>query len=393
MKKLAVVLAAVMVMALGAPAFAHLDMSGKLETQIELNRPVGGDWVLEGKTGIELETSLGAGGGNGVRAVVQLKGIELKQSFNDDDEPTEDFGTPTSAYDNVATSLQLDKVWLEADGAYWNGGPELLTRVGDVRVRWNDYVAHMPTRRGVTVEGIEMGPVNARAFYTWKEAGGLQANATIEGIDISGTVVRHLDGNEFAVGAASEVVPGIALDGIVAFDKDTNSIYRVNAEVNTVPNMTFMAGYRGYNDFEPAFGNIDNTDADDDAYDRHTGFNIGMETIQSGITLKAEYDDPTSETKLSAQRVFPVAGFDINGEYEGKLTPGVAVHTVKADTTLNMIPQLQDLKVMGKVVVETDEDLAWAAGAEYDAPNGVNIGAEYHSVDGVSLAAGLKASF
>src|SRR5690606_8572682 len=134
-----------------------------------------------------------------------------------------------------------------------------------------------------------------------------------------------------AANASAEVVPGIAVEGEAALDAEQNYLYRVGAKVNTMPNLTLTAGYRGYNGFDGAYDNY-NTDRSKSAYDDKTGFTVGVQTEQKGIELAAEYDQPTAtatakaetniydtdiwastklveqkmtETKFGAKRVFP----------------------------------------------------------------------------------------
>lgn len=424
MKKMATVLAVALMMSMAVPTFAAIDLSGKVETQLELGQNAEDKWEVTGKTGVEVKTGFKAEGGKQVKAVVQLDGWKLN-SFDDDDEPNGDFN---GAYPSKGASypLNISKVWFETDGPFWNGGPSVSTRVGDVDIKWNDLVGHIGAKRGITVQGMEVGPIEARGFYAFEQLGsnqglmGLQADARIAGIDLGGMVTHRPGiGTEMAANASAEVVDGIEVEGEAAMDAAQNTLYRVGATIDTIPGVTLTAGYRGYNDFAGAFAKYEEGE-DDNAYDKHTGFNVGMETVQNGIELAADYDQPTdtanvkaettiqgtdvwasaklqnrelAETKFGATRAFQIAGMDITGEYEGKLAGGNAEHVLRADTTLNMIPELQGLGVNAEVKLNNSDLAHWAVGAEYNAPNGVNLGAEYHSVDGPSVTAGLKASF
>src|SRR5690606_22007370 len=121
-----------------------------------------------GETGLELETKISAEGGNPVRAVIQLTPWELKSGeFDDDDKPVGDFGAHHPEAE--AVKIGIDKAWLETEGAYWHGGPSVRTRIGDVDIDWDQYVGYLEDKRGVTVEGIQVGPVTADAFYVWDE--------------------------------------------------------------------------------------------------------------------------------------------------------------------------------------------------------------------------------
>lgn len=408
---------------LGVPTFAAIDLSGKVETRLELGQNEANQWEVTGQTGVDVQTGFKAEGGQQVKAVVQLEGLRLN-NFDEDGNPEEPFdGNYPGPLD---AQMEIKKVWLETDGPFWHGGPSVSTRVGDVDVRWNGLVGHLEEKKGITVEGIEVGPVTGRAFYAFDGANhpmGVQANADIHGINLGAMVMHRGDiGTEIAANAATEIVPGIEVTGEAALDANQNYLYRVGTTVETMPNLVLTAGYRGYNDFNAAYADYDETrESSKNAYDKETGFTVGVQTEQNGVELSAEYDQPTAtmtakaeteifetdvwastklenkkmtETKLGAKRVFPVAGMDITGQYEGTLKDeGAAEHVVKANTTLDMIPELRGLGLNAEVKLNGTKLGHWAAGAEFQAPNGISLGAGYHSVDGPSVTAGLKASF
>lgn len=422
MKKLATLLAVALMMSMAVPTFAAIDFKGNVATQLELGQNAENEWEVTGNTGIDIKTEFRARGGQQVRGVVEL-GNWAVDTIDKDGNPTGPFA---GGYGDIDTSkIGIKKIWLETDGPFWNGGPSVSTRIGDVTVKWNEFVGYLKDKQGITVQGMEVGPVNARAFYAFDGENhpmGLEANADLMGVDLGAMVMHRGDlGTELAANASAEVVPGVAVNGEAALDANQNYLYRVGATVETMPNLTLTAGYRSYNDFAPAYANIGNDKAEDDAYDTATGFTVGLETEQNGIGLAAEYDHATdtvtgkaetsiqgtdiwastklekmemTETKFGAKRAFPIAGMNITGEYEGKLVADAdAEHVVKANTKLNMIPELQGLGVNAEVKLVGTDLAHWAAGAEYAAPNGLNLGAEYHSVDGPSVTAGLKASF
>lgn len=426
MKRISVLLAAALVLSLAVPTFAGIDLSGKVETRFELGKNAENQWEVTGKTGVDINTGFSAGGGQQVKAVVQLNGWRLN-SFDSEGKPAGDFAGSYPA-NAPAYPLSINRVWLETEGPFWHGGPSVLTRVGDVDIKWNELVGYLGAKRGVTVEGIEVGPIAARGFFAWDGASnpmGLQASANIRGLELGGMVMyRRGEGTELAANAAAEVVDGIAVGAEAALDMDRNYLYRIGATIDTIPGVTLTAGYRGYHGFDAAYDrytdDVNDDDYENNAYDKHTGFSVGLETVQSGIALAADYDHPTdtanvkaettiqgtdvwasaklvnrelAETKFGAQRAFNVAGIDITGKYEGKLAGGAAQHVLSAGTMLDMIPELRGLGLNAEVQLNNTSLDHWAVGAEYAAPNGVNLGAKYHSVDGPTFTAGLKASF
>ena len=417
MKKLIILMVALLVVTMASTAMAAIELGGKAETQLEVTRDEDGEWQLTGKTGIDVQTGFVASGGQNVKAVVTLAPWRLN-NFDNRGNPTGDFAGDYPSADPTYP-LTITRMHLESQGAFWHGGPDLTTRVGDVVLNWNPYVAQMGLKRGVSVEGIEMGPIAAGAFYTLDHNTlGLNVGAEIEGINLKGMAVRHDLGNEFAAQADFEAVPGINLDGYFALDREQNALYRVNTSVETVPNMVLKAGYRANNDFDALNKNVN-------AYDEHTGFNIGMETEQSGVKLAANYDDPTKkaqldaetkieeidlwasaelieqqlrETTFGARRAIPVIDIPIIGEYEGWIgyenDTRTQKHSLRAVATIeDMIPQLQGLSLDSEVMIQDAQLAHWEIGADYAAPNGIDLGARYNNVVGPSITAGLKASF
>jgi len=399
MKRVAAIVSAALVLSLAAPAFAAVDVGGKLATEFKLGQNASDEWELTGVTGLELETKISAEGGNPVKAVIQLTPWELKSgSFDDDGNPTGDFGAAHPAAGPV--TIGIDKAWLETTGAYWHGGPAVRTRIGDVNIEWDQFVGHLADKRGVTVEGIAAGPVTADVFYTWDGASrpmGIAARGNVEGVDLKGMVVRRGNESNLTVGAGLQVMPGIDLSAQLALDNDRRHLYRLEATAdNLLEGIKLTVGYRGADDaFAPMYTNRweDNDPTKDELYDLLDGFNIAAETVQSGFRIKGDYDDPTGEANLSVSRDVELAGLVVSGEYNAKFQREVETkHTLKASTNLNVIPQLQGLAVSGKVTLQ-GENLTYEAGADYVAPNGINLGAKYVSDEGVSATAGVTVEF
>ena len=77
MKKLATLITAALVLSLAVPAFAAVDVGGKVGTEFTLEKNDSDEWELKGDAAVELETKISTGGGNPVKAVVQLTPWEL----------------------------------------------------------------------------------------------------------------------------------------------------------------------------------------------------------------------------------------------------------------------------------------------------------------------------
>lgn len=399
MKKLAAALAMALTLSLAAPAFAAVELGGKLENKFTLHE-VADEWRVDGETGIDVEVKVTGENGPAITGTVELG---LKSGYNDKDELD-----GTHAFDDLLEGVSLadivvEKAWVESKGAFWNGGPALTTKLGDVNPEWNPIVAYFENGRGVTVEGLELGPVTAKAFYLWDGADrpmGLAAESSVEGINLHGLVVRKGEENNFLIGAGTDLVPGIALSGQVALDAENRRLYSVEAVAdNLVDGVKVKAGYRGADDlFDPMFpvlpedkdGNpVARNDADNIHWDTLTGFSVGAETVQHGVRLAADYDQPHELLNLEADT--DLYGFTVG--YAAKIQKGNPMeHTVKAKTVIDTIDQLRGLGLSAEMKLVGD-DMSWKTKAEYTAPNGIELGAEYDSEEGASATAGVTLRF
>lgn len=396
MRKTAVVLVTALVLALAAPmAFAApVDITGEVETRFEYKKDAAGEYHLGGKTGIKLSPRLSAG--DKVRLGVELE--TQPNDFDKDGDPTRDF---EAAHGALSTTLK--RVWLETKGAFWNGGPEVTTTIGDKKLNWNGWVAHMGDRRGITVEGIDLGVANADVFYVWQTGtedgrpiGVRVSSGIIEGVDLTAMAVRRAGKLDAALGAATEL-DGVKLDGTVALDSAQRYAFKVNAAMSPAESVTLKAGFRQMQaGFEPMYPERDEDTGHIVPFHPDSaagGFNIGVETVQQGITLAAEYDQPTEKAVLSAAKTFDVHGHAIEGKYTATFKPGEDMkHEVKASTATDVIPYLQGLGVNGKVIAQGG-DVEYEVGTTYEAPNGVSLGAKYNSKSGAVVSGGLKVSF
>lgn len=392
MRKVAVLLTSALVLALAAPmvSAAPVDVTGEVETYFEYGQDASKQWGLTGKTGISLSPSLHVGDN------VKL-GLELTtspDSFDDDGTPTGDF---TGAHG--AMSPTLSRVWLQTNGAYWQGGPAVTTTVGDNTLNWNDWVGRLGSKRAIAVEGIDLMLANADVFYAWDGVHnpmGIRVDSEFQGVDLNGMLVRRGSDFNAALGAGTNL-NGIDLDGTVAMDADMRYAFKVNAAMNPMEDVTLTAGYRQMqNGFAPMYARMDGANIVPFHKDsREAGFNVGVETVHQGFTLGAAYDQPTEQATLSAARTFDFEGHEIDAKYEATIVRGGGQpmrHEVSASTTTDMIPYVPGVGLNAKLVAE-GSDIEYEVGSTYTAPNGVSLGANYSSETGASINGGLKVSF
>ena len=412
MRKLTMAIVAALVLALAAPALAaDINLGGSLETQFNFG-PKGDeewkDWGVEPDNGLSMKLDVKAG--EKVRVGLEFGKTEI--GLDDDGDLTDDTREDITGPDtNTQLDIRLKKAYLETTGAFWNGGPELVTTIGDVDVDFNDYVADLSGHNGIKVEGIEVGPVNARAFYATKKSeiedeegntqvaknafAGLNLGAAYAGIDLDATVVS--DGEEIeAAGSAGTEISGVKVKAEAAVDRASTLAYKLSGETELMPNVTIKGSYRDNEGFDSVNAKLDDDD-ETVAYDGHKGFNVGVATNQYGIDMEANYDMPKEEVTFSADKDMELAGLNIKGEYDAKYQKEMPIeHKVKVTSSLNMVPQLQGLEVSaGATINKKNEDgqNSWNVGAGYEAPNGMNFGAKYESDNGPSAHAGLKVEF
>lgn len=460
MKKLAVALIALMVLSIGAPAMAaELNFSGSLDTSINWREKdttnddgelIAKGWAAENTVNLELGLTAG-GEDKGVSAHLELSPVINEDGLTFGDDLTEEFGGDArSSYDFLG--IKVDKAWIETNGAFWNGGPAVSTRIGTLDVQHSDLVATVE-KNGVSIDGVEFGPVSLGGFAAWNTDRDLHNGANMKAdlglASMNASVVKADQELAYAVEGSAAPVDGVAIDGLYAAERNEGvdgvaQIYKVDATVVPVENIKITAGYRNLMDgvngvFAPTYYKETTDDDDyrtdligiaqglgeDGKADQNAGYNVGIETTQSGITMNASYDNPRHEAvvgantelagyklgaevtfdeanyefeyaqaKLTAEKDFDINGIAVNGKYTATLAKDAApTHELEAKSTLNAIPQLQGLELNGKVTVENTDEVTWNAGAKYAAPNGIELGAGYDSEDGASFSAGVKVEF
>ncbi|NLM54915.1 MAG: hypothetical protein GX195_08285, partial [Firmicutes bacterium] len=110
----------------GPVAAAGIDFGGSIETHIEVNRSVEGE--VDVTPASELSLNLGfTAAQDKLRAGIQ---------FGLSDEYAQLMPTGISLGD-----IALKQAFIEADGAYWHGGPEATTRFGTLDIAYSPYAS------------------------------------------------------------------------------------------------------------------------------------------------------------------------------------------------------------------------------------------------------------
>src|SRR5690625_3325644 len=115
MRKIVSLMVAVLVLSMALPAFAAVDMNGKIKSELELTKNDQEEWEVNGKAGIDIKTELRAAGGNNVRGVIELDALRFN-SFRDSKKDKLEDGS-FGEYPSLEAPV-ISKAWLETEGAF-----------------------------------------------------------------------------------------------------------------------------------------------------------------------------------------------------------------------------------------------------------------------------------
>src|SRR5690606_12972475 len=142
MKRLVVALGLVLVMAFSLPAAAGIntEIGGKVQTDLYYNQE-DGLWAY-GEVVAKITMSAGTDGA--VKAVLGLGATEAKSDgeFGNDDD-----GSKLTTGKEVV--LQIDTAYIEANGAWLEGTPEVTTKFGRFGTNYSDWVADLGNRDAI----------------------------------------------------------------------------------------------------------------------------------------------------------------------------------------------------------------------------------------------------
>jgi len=432
MRKIIVLSLVIALVAVAPVSAAGLDFSGAIETEIVVNKN-GED--LEVVPGSELSLNLGISAAEDkVRAGLEF-GLEREE---DDLVPT-----------NITLSdISLKQAFIEADGPYWYGGPEATTRFGTLDIGYSPY-ASLKDRSGISISGVDLDVVGLGGFYALEgpqgHVLGLRSDLyLLEDVNLGASIIHDNEITRVQVDAAAAPIEGLivagnlAVDHVEGFDLKMDNLWTVQADYELVEGTNVVAGYKHITEgFEPRYiaAKTKNEDAEHDwvhlARAKDSGLFVGFETEQQGISMNAAYDQMFAEASIGAGteyegfkfnvetvldvpavssiatktttfgvgREFDIMdGLAIDAKYEGKWTGGetrTLVHTVGASTTLGLVPAIDGLELSAEVSASelNLDSVGYKVGAEFAAPNGVNLGIEHARFEGTTFNAGMKVEF
>jgi hypothetical protein len=307
MKKLAVVLAAVMVAALALPvSAATVDLGGKLTSKVYH------DFAKGAGASTDLELTLGVGlvGEQNVKGVIKMSA--MKWRFNLAEEAGAMFVRPTERGSLTA--------YLEARGPYWTGGPSVVTRIGDLELAYSPFILDTDAVDGISVSGATIGSVGIDGFYGWANGmtvRGARAKTEFAGAGIDGALAKVGDAEtDYMAHATARPIPDLAIEGLYAAQSNTHTSAMRAAAAYKIPFLplpvTASAGYRRTGlDFNPTFRS------------RATGNPVTGEEGVAAITAGLD----TSVAGFSIAVDGEILGDDNDGKLDDERSIGAAVGT------------------------------------------------------------------
>ena len=437
MKKLAVVLAAVMVAALALPvSAATIDLGGKLTSEVYHDFVQGAG----GSTALELSAGIGLIGKQNVRGVVKVSGMKWSLDLAENGQ----IGLPNT--ENMSITAYLETV-----GPYWTGGPSVATRIGDLELAYSPFILKTKAVDGISVSGAAVGPIGIEGFYGWsggQAVRGALAKTEFAGVGLDGALVKVGNAEaDYMAHAAAVPMPGLAIEALYAAQSNTNAAAMRAAAAYKIPFLplpvTASAGYRRTGEaFAPTFRSTEkgnplegqagvaaitagldtsvagfdiavdgeilgrNNDGkldDERSIGAAVGTRIGWVDVAAGHKISQE--DLTTEDPSTTNTTTLGVGFAerpilpnlvMSASYNATITnfslAGMR-HVAKAAVGAD-VGALRGISVSGMIDSQPKQgDPGRELGIEYGAPCGVKLGYSYNDIDTNKIYAGLEVSF
>ncbi len=428
----------------GSAATAGINFSGALDSNLEWRRALDGTVEVKPESTLDLNFGFDTAG-ESTRAVVEF-GLKEKNRTG------LDLGMS-------AADLKLKKAYIETEGSFWYGGPEATTRFGSLDINYGPFTS-VNDEYGVSVSNLQVGPAKLNGFYAipTEESAitGINARVKLNDMQAGSTIIHDNVGINVVVDAAVRPLDLLIVGGGLAVQKDfaqvadpaeanastgVERLWVVSAQYQVADNMSVHAGYRSIsNDWKPAY--IAKADSKNDQGQNwvhegnriEKGIYVGVATEQQGVKIAADYDQMFEEATLAAETnmegyaidvetVVDVAesgistknttfgvgksfaatnNFNVETNYKGVWTPGEGLaHTLGAKTIVTMVPAVNGMGLSSEVTVADKETIGYSVGADFKAPNGINLGVKHvggnfsdgEVVVGTSATAGISVMF
>ena len=430
MKRLVVALGLVLVMAFSLPAAAGIntEIGGKVQTDLYYNQE-DGLWAY-GEVVAKITMSAGTDGA--VKAVLGLGATETKS----DGEFGADPGSKLTK--SASVDLKIDTAYIEANGAWLEGTPEVTTKFGRFGTNYSDWVADLGNRDAIELSNIDLGPVSVAGLYAWVNGApfghdplekrfadeadrnaiidpikdkdwrivALKAGADLDVVQLSGAYVSTYvpdddtySLNDYVISATAAPAEGLKVDATFAgtnyalptpIGDEQGSAWKVGAEFSTIPNLTLTASIWASDDaFNPVYAKLDDKKPVAfrgwDKPNERKGVEVGASTTQAGFDISgkvARTTDANDKNEALSYEVSLKRDFGgVIGTY--KYEDGDKkdyLHTITVETTV-ATPIISALNLKGTVRLPEGGEVEYAADATWKAPNGFSVGVHYANYD------------
>ena len=428
MRKLTAIVSLLLIMALAMPAYAAINIKGKVATRTALAENAKGEFQFQGQGEVDLNIAGNVSSGP-VRADInyELRTGGWGAQFG---------ASGGSGFSGTDGDPNLLEAYLTFTGPFLPGGKNLTTKIGrfqnNVTANGMGLVGYFDRKDWVQISGIGVGPATLALHYghqsTTKTIAAISGTANVDVLTISGIVVKtdenvDVTKNEnidYAVRVAAKPTSDLSLQLDYASDgkteasgEDPATAWIVSGTLSSIQNLKLTAkAWTTDNKFEPEYsqnnGSHETLLRDRRTPDRQAnigdpyiakGFSVGIETQQAGLPIKASVKTGTIFDEVgSGEMGLPSA----QSAFLGKRMTVVDASTTIADfgvalayTTIEDFKPVTDITVTrtfkGLIVGDVNTRAAvrlrngakteYSADATWKAPNGLNLGVHYANYD------------
>lgn len=403
MKKLSIIVSVMMIMALAVPAFAaELDLGGKTVLRSVYGEDAAGNYAFQGDGEVDIDLKLNTDND----AITGGATYRLR------------IGSPTqlgSTGFSGTAGQDLLEAWIQTEGAFVPGMPEVTTKLGRFSTNQNTWVGNFGRRDAVLVSDMNLGAASLNLYHGWPNTtdtiAAVSGSANVDVVELGGIVVSHgpaaSKSLDYAVSAGVNPAEGVGVDVEYASDGVNNdTAWKLSGELATIENFDLNAAVwsTGQN-FMPTYRS--NASKEDLEMDRtwtsrpsawgdawiQSGFSVGASTTQGGLPLDVTYKSGTIfnngsvAAQYQAQNMMSfgvgttLAEIDTDVIYT-KVANDDAVIDVIGSKTLPVSALGADLDLTGRVRMQGG-NTNFATDAIWTAPNGIVLGLHYANYDRV----------
>jgi len=179
---------------------------------------------------------------------------------------------------------------LTTRGQFLNAGPVLTTRIGQMSVKYSDYVGVFSNLGAIEISGGRIGDLRISGLYAFDgdvKPLALRLAGDVDRIQVNGTYVRvDEDQLAFHFGASTQVNERVTVAAQFANDKVNGNAYNVNGRFKVVNGVYLKAGLWNFGDFDSPYINAELKNLYGGKTD---GKELGLEVNLAGVTVNGAY--------------------------------------------------------------------------------------------------------